>query len=510
MVETLGTPPTNAEQPGASGPNDTMASHTSEDPELRVRKSPVNGKVKDYTRIKNETCKLTVSAHPDDNTLLSDKSLTDMLLSSTPNRTGSSDEIGNTPGKVGKLFSSFEFPQPIDLSVPGPQSHGLLTDDNAGPGCNCDRVPILQAMLVDAQNKIDLLLAEKSSIAAQNDLLLSEIDGYKKSNRVQKAEIKKLTTSNDNLRREISKYKGIRKYVKSSDDFNVDKLTEQLHVAEAKLSSIKDHVISTADALISSLENDHIRINVTQTPDSLRESRPNTASRSPPCDAGARSEPRRRPTVEAPQVPQVLDTRVRTCAAARTQAAPGSSTSSPQVVMIGSSLVRDQGKLLQRQGINCTCYTYSGAVVPFIKSRVPNILTEQCQPEYVHIMCGGNDLDNHNVDEVCQAYERLICEVKRCSPYSTVVVNTIPPRRKNDRKLCEKIRQFNGYLRKKGANTYDESVICFDVYPDFPKFYKSDHVHFSNAGKSLFAQQLANHYYDINFPPLCVNKVKWK
>ena len=58
--------------------------------------------------------------------------------------------------------------------------------------------------------------------------------------------------------------------------------------------------------------------------------------------------------------------------------------------------------------------------------------------------------------------------------------------------------------------TYDESVICFDVYPDFPKFYKSDHVHFSNAGKSLFAQQLANHYYDINFPPLCVNKVKWK
>ena len=154
------------------------------------------------------------------------------------------------------------------------------------------------------------------------------------------------------------------------------------------------------------------------------------ASRSPSCDVGARPEPRRRPTVEAPQLPQVLDTRVRTCAAARTQAAPGSSTSSPQVVMIGSSLVRDQGKLLQRQGINCTCYTYSGAVLPFIKNRVPNILTEQCQPEYVHLMCGGNDLDNHNVDEVCQAYERLICEVKRCSPYSTVVVNTIPPRRK--------------------------------------------------------------------------------
>ena len=478
MVEPLETPPTGAEQPGSSEPNDTMASHTSEDPELRVRKSPVNGKVKDYTRIKNETCKLTVSAHPDDNTLLSDKSLTDMLLSSTPNRTGSSDELGNTPGKVGKLFSSFEFPHPIDLSGTEPQSHELQKDDSAGPVCNCDRVPILQAILVDAQNKIELLLAEKSSIAAQNDLLLSEIEGYKKYSRVQKAEIKKLTTSNDNLGREISKYKGIKKYVKNSDDCQVEKLTEQLHVAEAKLSSIKDHVISTADALISSLENDHI--NVIQTPHSLRESRPNTASRSPPCNVGARLEPRRRPTVEAPQVPQVLDTRVRTCAAARTQAAPGSSTSSPQVVTIGSSLVRDQGKLLQRQGINCTCHTYSGTVLPFIKSRVPNILTEQCQPEYVHLMCGGNDLDNHNVDEVCQAYERLICEVKRCFPYSTVVVNTFPPCRKNDRKLCEKIRQFNGYLLKKGANTYDESVICFDVYPDFPKFYKSDHVHLEN------------------------------
>ena len=95
--------------------------------------------------------------------------------------------------------------------------------------------------------------------------------------------------------------------------------------------------------------------------------------------------------------------------------------------MIGSSLVRDQGKLLQRQGINCTCDTYSGAALTFIKSQVPNISTEQCQPEYVHLMCGGNDLDNHNEDEVWQAYERLICLAKRCYPYSTVIVNTIPP-----------------------------------------------------------------------------------
>ena len=61
-------------------------------------------------------------------------------------------------------------------------------------------------MLRNAQNQIERLLAEKCSTTAQNDLLNSELDKYKKSNNAQKAEIKKLTAANNNLRWEISKY----------------------------------------------------------------------------------------------------------------------------------------------------------------------------------------------------------------------------------------------------------------------------------------------------------------
>ena len=130
----LGTPHSDAEQPCASG-----TSHTSQDRGLRLRTSKVNGKVKDYTRTKNEACKRTRSVHCDDSTFFSDKSLTDMLLSSTSNITVSGDELGNTPRKMIMSFWCFEFPQPMDLSGPEPRS----PDCKWTPVCNCDRAPIV-------------------------------------------------------------------------------------------------------------------------------------------------------------------------------------------------------------------------------------------------------------------------------------------------------------------------------------------------------------------------------
>ena len=233
--------------------------------------------------------------------------------------------------------------------------------------------------------------------------------------------MKKLTAANNNLLK---------------DDCDVGKLTDQLHMAEAKYDSLKEHVISSANALTLSLESD--QSDNTTMPDLTRQTHHGASSR-----VLSRSEASHRSPAEAPRVPQVLGTRVRTCSVrASTSSAPYSS--SPQVVVIGGSLVRDQGKILQRRGVDCTCFTYSGGVLPYIRTRVPDILNEQCQPEFVHLVCGRNDLDltNQSVENVCQAYERLISDVKRCSPRSKVVVNTIPPRRESGGILTEKIHLY--------------------------------------------------------------------
>ena len=57
---------------------------------------------------------------------------------------------------------------------------------------------------------------ENSSLQHQTDLLNAELENAKKVNKTSKTEIKRLTKDNDNLRREISRISGLRRYV--SDD----------------------------------------------------------------------------------------------------------------------------------------------------------------------------------------------------------------------------------------------------------------------------------------------------
>ena len=80
---------------------------------------------------------------------------------------------------------------------------------------------------------------------------------------------------------------------------------------------------------------------------------------------------------ENPEVPQVIDSRVRTCMMRQPSTRP---RQQPSVVLIGSSLVRDQGTKLRKEGVDCECYTIGGGTIPHIKSRIPHILNDRCQP----------------------------------------------------------------------------------------------------------------------------------
>ena len=194
--------------------------------------------IKDYTRGKHVHHQ--AAAEFIDLSQLLDTSLTDMLISSTPTK-NTDDKFENF-----KLFQSFDFPGSIDLPElhPGRDSSGSQLCNHEADGItiiSIERQQVLEAQLLDVQNKLQTMFATNQSITAQNDLLNAEIEQYRKTIKDQKSQIKKVTNENDNLRREISKCKGIRKYVQSDSDKNGDisNLMDKLNVAEAKFISFK-------------------------------------------------------------------------------------------------------------------------------------------------------------------------------------------------------------------------------------------------------------------------------
>ena len=93
-----------------------------------------------------------------------------------------------------------------------------------------------------------------------------ELSTKHKADMAQKLEIKKLSQSNDELRRELSKFKGMGKYVSrslSTSDgcSNTDTLSDnngQTSVRDSdKLYSLKQHVKSVAESLMAVIESDN-------------------------------------------------------------------------------------------------------------------------------------------------------------------------------------------------------------------------------------------------------------
>ena len=61
-----------------------------------------------------------------------------------------------------------------------------------------------------------------------------------------------------------------------------------------------------------------------------------------------------------------------------------------ETMVIGTSLARGQGPLLNKAGVNACCYTNSGCLIPQIAPRLPDLVKE-VKPAQIVIHCGGND-----------------------------------------------------------------------------------------------------------------------
>ena len=135
-----------------------------------------------------------------------------------------------------------------------------------------NRAARLESQITAAALALEHEISEKQSMKNAIDLLNNELDENKRNHKKLQSEIKRLTCENDKMRKELSRYKGIRKYITGThnhDDQNPKQpetagvapvndtaVSEELSITKAKLASLRDHMIHIGNSLLSAVNDD--------------------------------------------------------------------------------------------------------------------------------------------------------------------------------------------------------------------------------------------------------------
>ena len=387
----------------------------------------------------------------------------------------------------------------------------------------------LEASLTAANIRISGLIAENTSLNNQISLLNDEIERQKKTLESQKSNLKKLTVTNDNLRKEISQYRGMRKHTQGAvdttaislhDNQNTIQIKEDLVIAQAKLSSLRDEMMGITSSMLSLLDEEpgsdtgfqlvSRRKDKRKSPNRTMDLNPNTCKKpQTPITAPRHQQPNndaqpisvitgvgKSDTVhtgsheQAPgSRPQPTSYRARNMETQRQSQQPADET-----YVIGTSLTRGLGTRLRRHGIDGTVFTYPGATIPHIRSRLKHILSPHKQPREIVLQCGGNDLESQPADKVSHQYDCLIEDVRKLCPNSIIITSNVPPRGRKTSTL-KKIDLLNVHLANK--SDCENNITNIDVCPTMPVYFSNDQVHFNNRGANMYARNLAQSL--INF-----------
>lgn len=368
---------------------------------------------------------------------------------------------------------------------------------------------------------------ENVRLQHQIELLQTEFKQQQKTLKNQKSEIKRLTTDNDNLRRTLSKHRGIGKYIhkqsKSTDSHTqtqeptlitgtegVCDCGEQVEIMRAKLESLRDHIKNLAGSLLTTIDDvtdDSFKVVSYKKHVNRRCEQAETIAAKPPLQRAqsyAQAAGKRIPVV----IGATADVTSWQGSNANTRPAGQGNVNkqitrqrprrqSEDTVVIGTSLTRGLGSKMNKLGVSATTYTYAGTLIPHIRSRIPHILSKGAKPKQIVLQCGGNDTEKEDTQRVIQQYDMLIDDVKKQCPNVPVIVSTIPPRGNNDVTL-RGIDTINTYLQNRAKR--GDGVWCVDVVPKSPKMFRRDQVHFNGDGLNLFARGLANNLSNFSRP----------
>ena len=363
----------------------------------------------------------------------------------------------------------------------------------------------------------------------------------------QKSDIKRLTKDNDSLRREISRYNGMRKNTGDSDIVgSANKLVADVSNAH---NEFRDKITGIASMLIDALDSctdedsefmsvinrrgkSQSKVATTYSqvvasgqtkppadtnifrqsiqPLATHRRRPSCPTSSPPPSPNNSSRDHdstssqkrghaipvvqlgigRQHTSSKPPVQPAANQRQCPQAVVRSDSRPSQrSSTSGGTLIIGTSLIAGLGQNLSKVGVPATAYMYRGATVPVLQNRVKHILDSSNQPSKIVIQCGGNDAKRQLADVVSARIETLVHDIKPLSPSSDIIINKVPPRG-NNKKVITNIQRLNSCLDQRFHA--DDRVHIVDVCPKSCHFYRDDLVHFNSKGSFMFAEQLAD------------------
>ena len=154
--------------------------------------------------------------------------------------------------------------------------------------------------------------------------------------------------------------------------------------------------------------------------------------------------------------------------------------------IIRSSLVRGLGNCLRQYGVDATAFTYPGATIPHIRSRLNHIFSTGAKPKEVVLQCGGNDLETQPVDKVAFQYNCLSKDVTKHYPQAYVFISQLHPWRPH---MLRKIDNLNSILVSK-SDPWNK-ILCIEPCPSMPAYFQWDNFHFNKCGVDMFAKNLS-------------------
>lgn len=174
-----------------------------------------------------------------------------------------------------------------------------------------------------------------------------------------------------------------------------------------------------------------------------------------------------------------------------------SQTNQVKNIVIGSSLVRGIGLELYKLGDGgSVCFTNPGCKIIDVAPRIKNMIPLNfCGT--VSLLLGGNDCECTNAEKVTDNYEQLILDIMSFAPCAQILLCAIPPRG-NSEYLCYKINTVNCNLHF--FATFHANVHFLDnVLQESQNHFKTDNIHFTDAGRQLFAKTLNQMLGSVNF-----------
>ena len=197
-------------------------------------------------------------------------------------------------------------------------------------------------------------------------------------------------------------------------------------------------------------------------------------------DTGDIQDPHKRTTAPA---------KIKRCEEQRGHRAPRrkqTRTTKMRVTIVGSSMVRGLGTMVNSDTISACCFTNPGCRTDDMKDRIHQMTRPN--DEVIVLACGSNNVPGDEVSTLTAKVDELIEDTRRMRPFAQIIVPEVP-RRNDSAELNRKIDASNDNIERICAN-YDKVHFMRQSfrYSD----YSMDKLHLNRSGKEIYAKNLRN------------------